>query len=133
MGQSLNLYLARPSGRALSEMYLDAWRKGLKTTYYLRSRGATNVEKSSMDVNRRGIQPRWMKSRSASSRVGMDGAPANGGAPTNGAASTNGASSAEAQSGSGAAPPASLPLVERGAPVNGEACSIDDPECEACQ
>jgi ribonucleoside-diphosphate reductase alpha chain len=38
MGQSLNLYLARPSGKALSEMYLEAWRKGLKTTYYLRSR-----------------------------------------------------------------------------------------------
>jgi ribonucleoside-diphosphate reductase alpha chain len=57
MGQSLNLYLARPSGKALSEMYMNAWRKGLKTTYYLRSRGATGVEKSSMDVNRRGIQP----------------------------------------------------------------------------
>ncbi len=72
MGQSLNLYLAQPSGKLLSEMYLNAWRKGLKTTYYLRSRGATNVEKSSVDVNKRGIQPRWMKSRSASSRVGAE-------------------------------------------------------------
>ena len=69
MGQSLNLYLAQPSGKLLSEMYLNAWNKGLKTTYYLRSRGATNVEKSSMDVNKRGIQPRWMKSQSASSRL----------------------------------------------------------------
>jgi ribonucleoside-diphosphate reductase alpha chain len=72
MGQSLNLYLARPSGRELSEMYLNAWRKGLKTTYYLRSRGATGVEKSSMDINKRGIQPRWMKSVSASSRVKVE-------------------------------------------------------------
>jgi len=72
MGQSLNLYLARPSGRELSEMYLNAWRKGLKTTYYLRSRGATGVEKASMDINKRGIQPRWMKSVSASSRVKVE-------------------------------------------------------------
>jgi len=67
MGQSLNLYLDHPSGSKLSRMYIHAWRKGLKTTYYLRTRGATSVEKSNHDVNRRGIQPRWMRSRSASS------------------------------------------------------------------
>ncbi len=72
MGQSLNLYLAHPRGKLLSEMYLNAWRKGLKTTYYLRSRGATNVEKSNLDINKRGIQPRWMKSHSASSRIDSD-------------------------------------------------------------
>jgi len=72
MGQSLNLYLGRPDGRALSEMYQLAWRKGLKTTYYLRSLGATQVEKSTLDINRRGIQPRWMKSRSASANVAID-------------------------------------------------------------
>ena len=37
MGQSLNLYLAEPSGKKLHQMYLFAWTKGLKTTYYLRS------------------------------------------------------------------------------------------------
>jgi ribonucleoside-diphosphate reductase alpha chain len=46
--QSLNLYLAQPSGRRLDEMYRYAWRSGLKTTYYLRTRAATQVEKSSM-------------------------------------------------------------------------------------
>ncbi|MDQ3693138.1 MAG: ribonucleoside-diphosphate reductase subunit alpha [Chloroflexota bacterium] len=66
MGQSLNLYVAEVSGRQLSDMYLDAWRQGLKTTYYLRGRGATQTEKSTVDVNRRGFQPRWMKARSAS-------------------------------------------------------------------
>ncbi len=69
MGQSLNLYISQPDGRKLHEMYFLAWRKGLKTTYYLRSMGATQVEKSSADVNRRGLQPRWMKNRSASSRI----------------------------------------------------------------
>ncbi|WP_395664506.1 ribonucleoside-diphosphate reductase subunit alpha [Methylocella sp.] len=46
--QSLNLYVATPSGRKLDETYRLAWRRGLKTTYYLRSRSATHVEKSTL-------------------------------------------------------------------------------------
>ncbi len=46
--QSLNLYIANPSGKKLDELYRLAWRKGLKTTYYLRSRSATHVEKSTL-------------------------------------------------------------------------------------
>jgi len=69
MGQSLNLYLAQPNGKQLSEMYLLAWEKGLKTTYYLRSLAATQIEKSTADVNRRGLQPRWMKNKSASANI----------------------------------------------------------------
>jgi len=44
--QSLNLYLAEPSGAKLDNLYKLAWVRGLKTTYYLRSMGATHVEKS---------------------------------------------------------------------------------------
>ncbi len=44
--QSLNLYLAQPSGRKIDELYKFAWTKGLKTTYYLRTLGATSAEKS---------------------------------------------------------------------------------------
>lgn len=69
MGQSLNLYLAEPSGKKLSQMYLFLWKKGLKTAYYLRSLGATHVEKSTTDINKRDLQPRWMKNKSASSRI----------------------------------------------------------------
>jgi ribonucleoside-diphosphate reductase alpha chain len=69
MGQSLNLYMAQPSGKKLHDMYMQAWTKGLKTTYYLRSLGATQIEKSTTDLNRRGLQPRWMKNKSASSEV----------------------------------------------------------------
>jgi ribonucleoside-diphosphate reductase alpha chain len=69
MGQSLNLYIAEPSGKKLHEMYMSAWRKGLKTTYYLRSLGATQIEKSTTDINKRGLQPRWMKNKSASAEV----------------------------------------------------------------
>lgn len=90
-GQSLNLYLAAPSGKAIDSMYRRAWKVGLKTTYYLRTLAATQVEKSTVDVNRHGIQPRWMKSQSQSSEIRLNrvAAPA--------------------------------------------ACSIDDPDCEACQ
>ena len=46
--QSLNLYIAQPNGRKLDALYREAWHAGLKTTYYLRSRSATHVEKSTM-------------------------------------------------------------------------------------
>ena len=46
--QSLNLYIANPSGRKLDALYRLAWSRGLKTTYYLRSRSATHVEKSTL-------------------------------------------------------------------------------------
>ena len=91
MGQSLNLYLGQPSGRRLDEMYRYAWTAGLKTTYYLRSLGATQVEKSTVDINKFGVQPRWMKNASSSADV----------------------------------------LVERQPEV--QQCSVDNPDCEACQ
>ncbi|MDP1563724.1 MAG: ribonucleoside-diphosphate reductase subunit alpha [Pirellulaceae bacterium] len=72
MGQSLNLYVQTRSGKQLDEMYKMAWLQGLKTTYYLRSLGATQVEKSTVDINKFGIQPRWMKNRSESSNVALD-------------------------------------------------------------
>ncbi|PQO33483.1 ribonucleoside-diphosphate reductase subunit alpha [Blastopirellula marina] len=72
MGQSLNLYMSEPSGKKLHEMYFLAWNKGLKTTYYLRTLSATQVEKSTVDVNKFGIQPRWMKNQSASANIKVD-------------------------------------------------------------
>lgn len=46
--QSLNLYMAEPSGKKLDTLYKMAWLKGLKTTYYLRSLAATSTEKSTI-------------------------------------------------------------------------------------
>lgn len=73
--QSLNLYIAEPSGKKLDLLYRNAWLLGLKTTYYLRSIGATDAEKSTIHDN-------------------------------------------------------SLNAVQAEVP---KACSIDDPDCEACQ
>ncbi len=75
--QSLNLYMAEPSGRKLDELYRLAWKQGLKTTYYLRALGATHAEKSTVTVGN------------------LNAVNSHASAP--------------------------------------RACSIDDPECEACQ
>lgn len=107
MGQSLNLYIAQPSGKKLHDMYVLAWRKGLKTTYYLRSLGATQIEKSTTDINRRGIQPRWMKNKSASSEIQV---------------TREGSAGAEPPSGE----------RERGAAPMPKACNLDG-NCESCQ
>ena len=78
--QSLNIYMAGVSGRKLDETYKLAWLRGLKTTYYLRTLGATSAEKST-------------------GRAGALNA-----VPTSG-----------------------------GAAEEPKFCSIDTPECEACQ
>ncbi len=46
--QSLNLFIANPNIGQLSSMYMYAWKRGLKTTYYLRSRPATNISKTTL-------------------------------------------------------------------------------------
>jgi len=78
--QSLNIYMAGVSGRKLDETYKLAWLRGLKTTYYLRTMGATSAEKS---TGRAGA---------------LNAVPAAGGAAE-----------------------------------EAKFCSIDNPECEACQ
>ena len=50
--QSVNLWLATPDLKTLSHMYRGAWRSGLKTTYYLRSTSASNIEKASINVQK---------------------------------------------------------------------------------
>jgi ribonucleoside-diphosphate reductase alpha chain len=48
--QSLNLFLSAPTIGKLSSMYLHAWKSGLKTTYYLRSRPATRIQQATVPV-----------------------------------------------------------------------------------
>ena len=48
--QSLNLFVESPNIGALSAMYFHAWKRGLKTTYYLRSRPATRIAKTTAEV-----------------------------------------------------------------------------------
>ncbi|TVR52493.1 MAG: ribonucleoside-diphosphate reductase subunit alpha [Puniceicoccaceae bacterium] len=50
--QSLNLWMGQPDMKTLSHMYRAAWHKGLKTTYYLRTLGASNIEKATVAVKK---------------------------------------------------------------------------------
>ncbi len=50
--QSLNLFVESPNIGRLSSMYMYAWKQGLKTTYYLRSRPATGITKTTLDSER---------------------------------------------------------------------------------
>jgi ribonucleoside-diphosphate reductase alpha chain len=132
MGQSLNLYISQPSGRALHDMYMLAWKRGLKTTYYMRSLAPTQIEKSTVDINKRGMQPRWMKSRSASSDIQIQRnvtvtelSPApepSQGRPTPSASDDKSFDR-----------PYEIPTEMPPASVVGPTCDPTDPECEACQ
>jgi len=53
--QSHNVYLAAATGKALSDVYISGWKAGLKTFYYLRTMGATQVEKSTLDAAKYGF------------------------------------------------------------------------------
>ena len=121
MGQSLNLYLAQPSGRQLDEMYKLAWQVGLKTTYYLRSLGATQVEKSTIDINKFGLQPRWMKSKSASGDVQVQRQ----------AESANEANGSDSNGSDSNSVDATLESTER--QPEAQVCDMNNPDCEACQ
>jgi ribonucleoside-diphosphate reductase alpha chain len=55
--QSLNIYMAGASGKRLDETYKLAWLRGLKTTYYLRTLGATSAEKSTVTTSQLNAVP----------------------------------------------------------------------------
>ena len=50
--QSVNLWIKTPDLKTLSHMYRHAWHVGLKTTYYLRSLGASNIEKATVSIKK---------------------------------------------------------------------------------
>ena len=87
--QSLNIYMAGASGKKLDETYKLAWLRGLKTTYYLRTMGATHAEKSTVKSG------------------ALNAVPSDGGLSAAAAAATPGS--------------------------DVKFCSIDNPDCEACQ
>jgi ribonucleoside-diphosphate reductase alpha chain len=53
--QSHNVFMQGTSGKKLHEVYFAAWRQGMKSTYYLRTLGATQIEKSTLDAKEFGF------------------------------------------------------------------------------
>jgi ribonucleoside-diphosphate reductase alpha chain len=126
--QSLNLYMAEPSGRKLDELYKFAWKKGLKTTYYLRTMAATHVEKSTVTDHR--LNAVGNGGQGSGGGAGAGGSVTGGSgqtAPTSASANGNGADNAQRHA------PASSSPAPAAAPTAPMACAIDDPDCEACQ
>lgn len=111
--QSLNLYISGVNGKKLDVTYRMAWFRGLKTTYYLRAMGASTVEKSTVD---RGTHNAVSNGAPVAAPVVTAPAPV---APAASASTAAVAKDEFELSGEAAAVP--------------QACSIDNPDCEACQ
>jgi ribonucleoside-diphosphate reductase alpha chain len=117
--QSLNLYMAAPNGKKLDELYKHAWVSGLKTTYYLRTMGATHAEKTTISDNRLNAVGQSGGSGASAKGVSSSGGRRTGDRPI-------GDPQAEHITQAEAGPAAS--------DVGGaKVCSILDPDCEACQ
>ena len=101
--QSLNIYMAGASGKKLDETYKLAWIRGLKTTYYLRTMGATHAEKSTV-------------------KAGAMNAVSSGSQASGGGMSAIDAAAAQARAQAASEPATDIKF-----------CAIDDPGCEACQ
>ncbi|GAA0767845.1 ribonucleoside-diphosphate reductase subunit alpha [Ideonella azotifigens] len=108
--QSLNIYIAGASGKKLDDTYKLAWLRGLKTTYYLRTVGATHAEKSTVAAG------------------AMNSVPSSGGIGGSHAApvmSALDAAAAQAQA---------MMAAQQATPATDiKFCGVDDPTCEACQ
>lgn len=73
--QSLNLFVSQASGKLLHELYTLAWHSGLKSTYYLRTRAASQVEKAALDPNRHGRSHQRQRDTPATAPVCRPDAP----------------------------------------------------------
>ncbi|PZO91049.1 MAG: ribonucleoside-diphosphate reductase subunit alpha, partial [Acinetobacter johnsonii] len=103
--QSLNLYISGANGKKLDLTYKMAWLRGLKTTYYLRALGATSAEKSTINTGAlNAVKPATVTA-----------------APVAAVAQEVKPEVVAEDEGFGQAAP--VPM----------ACSIDNPDCEACQ
>ncbi len=105
--QSLNIYMAGASGKKLDDTYKLAWTRGLKTTYYLRTRSATHVEKSTV-------------------AAGRMNAVSSGQAPSQAMSAIDSAAMAARQQ-------MNADALSANPATDIKFCAIDDPGCEACQ
>jgi len=140
--QSLNLYLKEPNGKKLDNLYKLAWVRGLKTTYYLRSMGASHVEKSTMADPGKGQRPGPVAGIQVASQVlthlaGQINGQLNGqkNGRINGQFSEplHGRGNDQRQNRLNGQAIAEVDEICTFIPTPPKACSLLDPECEACQ
>lgn len=98
--QSHNVFMKGTSGKMLDTIYMTAWKMGLKTTYYLRTLGATQIEKSTLDAKKFG----FTQKRTYEAGTGVESVTV-----------------------------AETTTVTETVVETVQACSIENPDCEACQ
>jgi ribonucleoside-diphosphate reductase alpha chain len=104
---SHNVFLKGASGKMLHDVYIAAWKSGMKTCYYLRTLGATQIEKATLDAKKFGFTQKRTYNTFEPSISNTNGGLATEGVVEN-ATSTNNVQAARA-------------------------CSIQDTDCEVCQ
>jgi len=113
--QSFNMFIKGVSGKKLDDTYMYAWNKGLKTTYYLRSMAATQIEKSTLDANKFGFTQKRDFSSSENNNI-------------------NSSESSQPQNTISkvlTTQPTSSTTISSNSDL--KLCKIEDPECESCQ
>ncbi len=134
--QSLNIFYAGRSGKEMADIYMHAWEMGLKTTYYLRTLAASQVEKSTVSTEVYGETHRRKQFTETTGSEGLSGSPY-----------ANADVSAAPHKAEISVPNPVTPVRSLGAMSNEGAsvlyrsveidapqmCKIDDPDCEACQ
>ena len=136
--QSHNVFMKGVSGNKLSEIYLTAWKTGLKTTYYLRTLAATQIEKSTLDASKYGFTQKREYGAEASSPIAEK--------PIATTHAMQAQKSMQQMQQSGAAETIVKPKITEQAEElkfseevaenisnSPKVCLIDDPDCEACQ
>jgi ribonucleoside-diphosphate reductase alpha chain len=113
--QSLNIYMAGASGKKLDDTYKLAWVRGLKTTYYLRTVGATHAEKSTITSSQ------------------LNAVASGGGVGGSGVRSASVQSAKPAMSAMEAAAAAAQLQLSSTPATDIKFCGVDDPTCESCQ
>ncbi|HEV8632137.1 MAG TPA: ribonucleoside-diphosphate reductase subunit alpha, partial [Thermoanaerobaculia bacterium] len=134
--QSHNVFMKGSSGKLLNDIYVSAWKMGLKTTYYLRTLAASQIEKSTLDAGKFGFTQKRPIETTAAEPAALAAdllvAPSAASEPQPTYVATRNGGSGEVV----VSPPiVSEPLTA--APAAADAppklCRIDDPDCEACQ
>lgn len=123
--QSHNVFMKGVSGQLLYDIYITAWKKGLKTTYYLRTLGATQIEKSTLDANKYGFTQKREYESLKSNRNDTTNHDENG---------NGGTSSDTHELGSIKVATLSKEMQDTMLSELTKSCSLsEDPECEVCQ
>ena len=115
--QSLNIFYAGTSGKQIGDFYMYAWASGLKTTYYLRTLGASAVEQSTVSLEKQqNLEKRTAEEAVVQVREEVKAqqqleVPATAGSAAEGRTSPRSVSTVDAP----------------------KLCKLDDPDCESCQ